>query len=211
MLAHQPQRHFKSTVLVLTVLLSSWFDASAFAPNSAISSRHDQTRRNPIRPLLALDNDYNADAASSTGDNISFGADSITRRRLVFSLLAGSSILPASALAAANGEISAASSTSLTISTTSSAEERVIRPPLDKRQYEVYTLPNGLKVLLCSDPTSTAAAVGMNVHVGACSDPVEIPGLVSTVRYLHPLSTCQLLFITHIKFVFVYFYQGALL
>lgn len=34
-------------------------------------------------------------------------------------------------------------------------------------------------MLLCSDPASTAAAVGMNVHVGACSDPVEIPGLVS--------------------------------
>jgi secreted Zn-dependent insulinase-like peptidase len=59
----------------------------------------------------------------------------------------------------------------------------VIRPPLDKRQYETYTLPNGLKVLLCSDPTSTAAAVGMNVHVGACSDPVDIPGLVSQTLF----------------------------
>lgn len=78
-------------------------------------------------------------------------------------------------MAAVNSPPSTSSSTTIS---DKSETIRVLRPPLDKRQYETYTLPNGLKVLLCSDPTSTAAAVGMNVHVGACSDPVEIPGLV---------------------------------
>jgi len=45
----------------------------------------------------------------------------------------------------------------------------------------MYFLPsliqqeNGLRVLLCSDPTSTSAAAAMDVHVGACADPDEVP------------------------------------
>lgn len=60
---------------------------------------------------------------------------------------------------------------------------------MDKRKYETYELPNGLKVLLCSDPTSTSAAVGMNVHVGACSDPPEIPGLAHFCEHMLFLGT----------------------
>lgn len=117
--------------------------------------------------------------------------DSIARRHLVFSLLASSSLVPFAVRAISTAvsatdtdsfEISSSSTSSTTLVGSSGSNNepiKVLKPPLDKRLYETYTLPNGLKVLLCSDPSSTAAAVGMNVHVGACSDPVEIPGLVS--------------------------------
>ena len=55
--------------------------------------------------------------------------------------------------------------------------------------YDTFTLPNGLKVLLCSDPASTTSAVAMNVHVGACSDPIEIPGLAHFCEHMLFLGT----------------------
>ena len=141
----------------------------AFAPPRTITN----SRYTNVPPLSALDKDIHNDQ-SLQGD-----ADDVIRRRLVFSLLASSSLIPASALAALDGySVSSVTTSSQTISSIESETIRVLRPPLDKRQYETYSLPNRLKVLLCSDPTSTAAAVGMNVHVGACSDPVDIPGLV---------------------------------
>ena len=53
----------------------------------------------------------------------------------------------------------------------------ILKPPKDDRDYLAYTLENGLKVLLCSDPSSNEAAACMDVHVGACSDPIEVPGM----------------------------------
>ena len=167
--------------------------ALAFAPSQRATTLHTKNYNARIihhwhRPSVsaaaaaaAVDNDNDStNDYSSLADNptASSLADSITRRRLILSLLATSSILPASASPALADTISASSSSQLIGNNVESSSTRVIKPPLDKRQYETYTLPNGLKVLLCSDPTTTSAAVGMNVHVGACSDPVEIPGLV---------------------------------
>ena len=53
----------------------------------------------------------------------------------------------------------------------------ILKPPLDDRDYEAYMLDNGLKVVLCSDPISNEVGAAMDVHVGACSDPKEVPGL----------------------------------
>jgi secreted Zn-dependent insulinase-like peptidase len=53
----------------------------------------------------------------------------------------------------------------------------ILKPPLDDREYVAYTLENGLRVLLCSDESSNEAAVALDVHVGACSDPAEVPGM----------------------------------
>ena len=51
----------------------------------------------------------------------------------------------------------------------------IIVPPLDDRKYEYFTLSNGLRVLICSDPSLSTAAAAMDVHVGATSDPDTVP------------------------------------
>jgi hypothetical protein len=94
--------------------------------------------------------------------------DQIRRRQLLVSLLTGASV------ALAPQTSSATETPDYIISETL---RQVIVPPLDDSQYKTYTLPNGLRVLLCSDPTSNEAAAAMDVHVGACSDPVLVPGL----------------------------------
>jgi hypothetical protein len=176
--------------LAFALISSYYYQALAFNPSRAITSSRYVQRTAHHRLLAGLDKDSNIEHESNVHSNAYIGADSITRRRLVFSLLASSSLLPPSAQAAINTQpTQSATTSSNTISSSSSSETRVIRPPLDKRQYETYTLPNGLKVLLCSDPTSTAAAVGMNVHVGACSDPVEIPGLAHFCEHMLFLGT----------------------
>jgi len=44
---------------------------------------------------------------------------------------------------------------------------------LDRRSYRALTLPNGLRVLLASDPKADTAAAALDVHVGHFSDPDE--------------------------------------
>jgi hypothetical protein len=53
----------------------------------------------------------------------------------------------------------------------------IMKPPPDDREYLVDMLENGLRVVYCSDPSSNEAGAAMDVHVGACSDPKDIPGL----------------------------------
>ncbi len=48
---------------------------------------------------------------------------------------------------------------------------------MDDRDYRSIILPNGLRLLLCSDTSTNEAAVAMDVHVGATSDPDQVPGL----------------------------------
>ena len=115
-------------------------------------------------------------------------ADSITRRRLMLSLLSSATFGPLAANAITNTNPTQSSSTLVTANT-SNIPVTIIKPPLDKRAYSTYTLPNGLKVLLCSDPASVQSAVAMNVHVGACSDPVEIPGLAHFCEHMLFLGT----------------------
>jgi secreted Zn-dependent insulinase-like peptidase len=66
----------------------------------------------------------------------------------------------------------------------------IVKPPLDDRDYRTLTLStNGLRVLLCSDPTTNEAAVAMDVHVGATSDPVTVPGLAHFNEHMLFLGT----------------------
>ncbi|KAL7563331.1 hypothetical protein ACA910_016685 [Epithemia clementina (nom. ined.)] len=67
----------------------------------------------------------------------------------------------------------------------------IVKPPLDDRDYFTFTLDNGLRVLLCSDPSTNEAAVAMDVHVGATSDPVEVPGLAHFTEHMLFLGTKQ--------------------
>ena len=118
-------------------------------------------------------------------------ADSATRRRLVLSLMTSSSLVPL----VGNAATSSSSSTTIAATAESAATQTdhktytVIIPPLDKREYVTYTMPNGLNVLLVSDPASTTAACAMNVHVGACSDPAEVRGLAHFCEHMLFLGT----------------------
>lgn len=122
-------------------------------------------------------------------------ADSVVRRRLVMSMLASASFAPFVANSV-DGNVNddgvedlGPSTKSVASLATSGGSVTIIKPPLDKRTYDTFTLPNGLKVLLCSDPASTTSAVAMNVHVGACSDPIEIPGLAHFCEHMLFLGT----------------------
>ena len=52
----------------------------------------------------------------------------------------------------------------------------IIIPPLDTRAHELYTLTNGLRVMLWSDQSSNSAAAAINLYVGSTSNPDSIPG-----------------------------------
>jgi hypothetical protein len=116
-------------------------------------------------------------------------AESITRRQLVFSLLASTIATSTTVMIGlnpqvANGALGEAAVDATPANTASVANAfqnakggKLIIPPLDTRSYEIFTLPNGLRVILCSDPSSNTASAAMNVHVGAASDPDTVPGL----------------------------------
>ena len=116
--------------------------------------------------------------------------DSISRRRLVFSLLASTattSTLINKLEAQAVETLSTADEP--TISFERPGFTGIIVPPMDTRSYESFALPNGLEVLLCSDPTSNTAAAAMNVNVGASSDPETVPGLAHFNEHMLFLGT----------------------
>ena len=52
-----------------------------------------------------------------------------------------------------------------------STQASIEAPGLSDREYRYLTLPNALKVLLISDPTTDKAAVSMDVFVGTNNDP----------------------------------------
>lgn len=60
---------------------------------------------------------------------------------------------------------------------------------LDDRTYKSFTLTNGLRVLLISDPQSSRSAAALDVHVGYFSDPKELPGLAHFCEHMTFLGT----------------------
>ena len=118
-------------------------------------------------------------------------ADDDKRRQLLFSMLAaasGASVIrtrPAHAVTTADLK---AASVQQSWATPDFFD--VIKPPLDDSDYVAYTLDNGLRVLLCSDPyQSNEAAAAMDVHVGACSDPESVRGLAHFTEHMLFLGT----------------------
>ena len=63
------------------------------------------------------------------------------------------------------------------------------KSPADEKEYRALTLPNGLRVLLASDPKADTAAAALNVRVGHFSDPNEIPGLAHFCEHMLFLGT----------------------
>merc|ERR1712136_351235 len=54
----------------------------------------------------------------------------------------------------------------------------------DRRNYQGLKLPNGLKVMLISDPSTDKAAASLDVNVGSMSDPKDIPGLAHFCEHM---------------------------
>ena len=52
----------------------------------------------------------------------------------------------------------------------------LILPPTEDRPHRYFTLPNGLEVIVVSDPKADKAAASMDVGVGHLSDPDDLPG-----------------------------------
>ena len=69
--------------------------------------------------------------------------------------------------------------------------DAVQKSPADSKTYRAMTLPNGLRVLLTSDPAADAAAAALNVHVGHFSDPEAIPGLAHFCEHMLFLGTAK--------------------
>lgn len=65
----------------------------------------------------------------------------------------------------------------------------VEKSPADLRSYRALTLPNGLRVLLASDPTTNKAAAALDVHVGHFSDPENVAGLAHFCEHMLFLGT----------------------
>jgi insulysin len=166
------------------------FIADAFLPQNLHehSSRLMKNRIKHSLPAHVKNDDFH-------NPNAEFLETSSTRRQLLRAMLAasaGSTLLqPMSPAKAATTTAAAA-----TTSEDKAASEildwsgiNVVIPPSDDRDYKVAVLDNGLRVVLCSDPSSNEAGAAMNVHVGACSDPRDIPGLAHFNEHMLFLGT----------------------
>ncbi|DAZ92511.1 TPA: hypothetical protein N0F65_012741 [Lagenidium giganteum] len=61
--------------------------------------------------------------------------------------------------------------------------------PLDDREFSHMVLPNGLEVLVISDPVTESASAAMDVRVGSHSEPDAIPGLAHFCEHMLFLGT----------------------
>lgn len=59
-----------------------------------------------------------------------------------------------------------------------------IKSKSDSLDYLLKVLPNGLKILMVSDPNSHKSAASMNVNIGSLSDPEDSPGLAHFCEHM---------------------------
>ena len=121
------------------------------------------------------------EAGNNETEAVTRDADKRRRRQILFSLLA----------AASSTQLKIPHASAVTVNGQADPIELrdIFKPPLDDREYLTFQLKNGLRVLLCSDLSSNEAAAAMDVHVGACSDPVEVPGLAHFNEHMLFLGT----------------------
>lgn len=93
-------------------------------------------------------------------------------RLLALCLLAGSALLPAATPAPAKAEIPPRPQT-----------------PTDTAEYRRLTLPNGLRVILLSDPKLNKSSASLAVGVGSLSDPANRQGLAHFLEHMLFLGT----------------------
>lgn len=78
---------------------------------------------------------------------------------------------------------------------------------LDQREYRGVILPNGLRVMLVSDPNAERSAASLDVNVGCWSDPPELQGLAHYLEHMLFLGTEKVRF----QFKTLPFFSGFLL
>lgn len=61
----------------------------------------------------------------------------------------------------------------------------------DQRNYQLFTLQNGLRTVLISDPEATQAAASMDCGNGYFSDPEDVPGLAHFLEHMLFLGTIK--------------------
>ena len=75
------------------------------------------------------------------------------------------------------------------LTTTISHASEVVKSENDSRQYEHFSLPNGLDVLVISDPLADKAAAALDVNIGSGSNPPGREGLAHFLEHLLFLGT----------------------
>lgn len=161
---------------------------------SILAKHHPKMLSSPNNDSILPNSDNNN---NNIDDDDVTVAESNTRRQLLFSLLASTVTTSTTAMiglkplvaqaknalvqeeqvVVATAATATASSTSVANAFQNALGGKLIIPPLDTRSYDIFTMSNGLKVILCSDASSNTASAAMNVHVGAASDPDSVPGL----------------------------------
>ena len=71
------------------------------------------------------------------------------------------------------------------------APEAVVRGELDQREYRYLELPNRLRVLLVSDPTTDKSAASLRVQAGSGDDPADRQGLAHFLEHMLFLGTAK--------------------
>ncbi len=65
----------------------------------------------------------------------------------------------------------------------------IVKSRLDKREYAYRQLPNGLNVMVVSDPDADKAAASLDVHIGHLADPADREGLTHFLEHMLFLGT----------------------
>lgn len=140
--------------------------------NSSISSSRRWRSTQASRNSAMLGQTNGSDMHSDVNDKIKGAVvEDIRRRQLLF--FTSQLVIASSVGLVSPKQANAAQVVDQILSQKSTKD--IIVPPLDDREYEAFTLSNGLRVLICSDPSLSTAAAAMDVHVGATSDPDTVP------------------------------------
>ena len=106
----------------------------------------------------------------------------LTGRNTFFVLLIGASIM-----------LNACGSTDqakpVVISTQPEPQSKIVKSPIDNREYVSIVLDNQLEIMLVSDPSIEKSAAALSVAVGSLQEPKEFGGLAHYLEHMLFLGT----------------------
>jgi len=106
----------------------------------------------------------------------------LTGRNPSLVLLIGASILLHACGSTENAQ-------SVAISTQPKAQSKIVKSPIDSREYASIVLDNQLEIMLVSDPSIEKSAVALSVAVGSLQEPKEFGGLAHYLEHMLFLGT----------------------
>jgi len=115
----------------------------------------------------------------ATRQRVSCGTSPFTQQRISSSLHKG--VIPHSSVACKSAAIDNLSKLVI--------DDEPTKPASDPRSYKMVELPNGLQVLLASDPTADASAAALTVRAGTFQDPGDRQGLAHFHEHMLFLGT----------------------